>query len=158
MISKLYQNVILNNPKIIITILISVALCFGYYSKDFRLDESSETLLIEGDPDLKYLQEINVRFGAKEFLVLTLTPKEKITSENTVNNILSLKYKIQSLTWVHSVITLLDIPLLDSSDEPLQERLEKFKTLKDLPITFSTINHTTSVTYTHLTQQTSDQV
>ena len=39
-------------------------------------------------------QEINEKFGAKEFLVLTITPKEKITSENTINNILSLKYKI----------------------------------------------------------------
>ena len=45
--------------------------------------------------------------------------------------LLSLKYKIQSLDWVHSVITLLDIPLLNNSDAPLQERLESFKTLKD---------------------------
>ena len=57
----------LKNPKIIFTILIAVALCFGYNSKNFRLDASSETLLIEGDPDLKYLQEINKKFGAKEF-------------------------------------------------------------------------------------------
>ncbi|MDC0356558.1 MMPL family transporter, partial [Candidatus Pelagibacter sp.] len=33
--------------------------------------------------------------------------------------------------WVHSVITLLDIPLLNNSDAPLQERLKSFKTLKD---------------------------
>ncbi len=131
MISKLYQSVVLKNPKVIITILIAVALCFGYNSKNFRLDASSETLLIEGDPDLKYLQEINERFGAKEFLVLTLTPKEKITSENTINNILSLKYKIQSLNWVHNTITILDIPLLDSSDEPLMDRIKNFRTLKD---------------------------
>ena len=30
----------------------------------------------------------------------------------SINNLLSLKYKIQSLDWVDSVITLLDIPLL----------------------------------------------
>ena len=108
-----------------------IAIFFGYQSKDFRLDASSETLLIEGDPDLKYLNEINEKFGAKEFLVLTLTPKEKITSENTINNILSLKYKIQSLNWVHNVITILDIPLLDSSDEPLMDRIKNFRTLKD---------------------------
>ena len=35
------------------------------------------------------------------------------------------------MDWVHSVITLLDIPLLNNSDAPLQERLENFKTLKD---------------------------
>jgi hypothetical protein len=52
-------------------------------------------------------------------------------SDSSINNLLSLKYKIQSLDWVHSVITLLDIPLLDNSDAPLQERLENFKTLKD---------------------------
>ena len=52
-------------------------------------------------------------------------------SDNSINNLLSLKYKIQSLDWVHSVVTLLDIPLLNSSDESLQDRLENFKTLKD---------------------------
>ena len=88
-------------------------------------------MLIEGDPDLKYLQEINEKFGAKEFLVLTLTPKEEITSQNTINNILSLKYKIQSLNWVHNTITILDIPLLNSSDEPLMDRIKNFRTLKD---------------------------
>ena len=77
------------------------------------------------------MQEINERFGAKEFLVLTLTPKEKIISENTINNILSLKYKIQSLDWVHNTVTILDIPLLDSSDEPLMDRIKNFRTLKD---------------------------
>ena len=131
MISKIYQNFILSKPKIVLLLLIIIALLFGYNSKHFRLDASSETLLIEGDPDLKYLQEINEKFGAKEFLVLTLTPKDKITSENTINNILSLKYKIQSLDWVHNTITILDIPLLDSSDEPLMDRIKNFRTLKD---------------------------
>ena len=131
MISKIYQNLILSKPKIVLILLVLTAVFFGYKSKDFRLDASSETLLIEDDPDLKYLQEINEKFGAKEFLVLTLTPKEQITSENTINNILSLKYKIQSLDWVHNTITILDIPLLDSSNEPLMDRIKNFRTLKD---------------------------
>jgi len=54
-----------------------------------------------------------------------------MVSEASINNLLSLKYKIQSLDWVHSVVTLLDIPLLNNSEAPLQERLENFKTLKD---------------------------
>ena len=54
-----------------------------------------------------------------------------MVTESSINNLLSLKYKIQSLDWVHSVITLLDIPLLNNSEAPLQERLESFKTLKD---------------------------
>ena len=131
MFAHIYQNIILKKPKSIFIVLIIALFSFGYYSKDFRLDASSETLLIEGDPDLKYLQEISERYGSKDFLILTYTPIEGMISDVSINNLLSLKYKIQSLEWVHSVITLLDIPLLNSSDAPLQERLENFKTLKD---------------------------
>ena len=128
---QFYQNFILKNPKSILIILLIALFTFGYYSKDFKLDASSETLLIEGDPDLEYLEEITNRYGSKEFLILTYTPNEGMISDVSINNLLSLKYKIQSLNWVHSVVTLLDIPLLNNSDAPLQERLENFKTLKD---------------------------
>jgi predicted RND superfamily exporter protein len=131
MLSHLYQNTVLKNPKSIFVLLLITLLSFGYFSKDFRLDASSETLLIEGDPDLEYLKEITERYGSKEFLVLTYSPNEGMVTESSINNLLSLKYKIQSLAWVHSVITLLDIPLLNNSEAPLQERLESFKTLKD---------------------------
>ena len=97
MIGHLYQDIILKNPKSILIILLIALVSFGYYSKDFRLDASSETLLIEGDPDLKYLQEISKRYGSKEFLILTYTPNEEMISDTSINNLLSLKYKIQSL-------------------------------------------------------------
>ena len=130
MFARLYQNIVIEKPKLIFALLILCLIGFGYYTKDFRLDASSDTLLIDGDPDLKYLKEINERYNAKEFLVLTYTPKEAMTSESSINNLLSLKYKIQSLEWVHSVITLLDIPLLNSTDKTLSERLQNFSTLK----------------------------
>ncbi len=131
MTAHLYQNIILKKPKQIFVALIIAVLSFGYYSKDFRLDASSETLLIEGDPDLEYLIEVSERYGSKEFLIITYTPNEGMITDTSINNLLSLKYKIQSLKWVNNVITLLDVPLLSNSDAPLQERLENFKTLKD---------------------------
>ena len=131
MFAQLYQNIIIKNPKTIFIVLLISLISFGYFSKDFRLDASSETLLIKDDPDLKYLQEISKRYGSKEFLILTYTPKEGMITDASINNLLSLKYKIQSLDWVHNVVTLLDIPLLNNSEAPLQDRLENFKTLKD---------------------------
>ena len=81
MFTHFYQNFVLKKPKFILIILI-IALCgFGYHSKDFRLDASSETLLIDGDPDLKYLQELNNRYGSKEFLILTYTPNEGMITD-----------------------------------------------------------------------------
>ncbi|MDA7572955.1 MMPL family transporter [Candidatus Pelagibacter sp.] len=131
MLSRLYENTVLKNPKAIFLLLIITLLSFSYFSKDFRLDASSETLLIEGDPDLEYLKKITERYGSKEFLILTYTPNQRMISESSINNLLSLKYKIQSLDWVHNVVTLLDIPLLDNSESPLQDRLKSFTTLKD---------------------------
>ena len=130
MLANFYQNNIIKKPKIILVILLFLIASFGFFSKDFRLDASSETLLIEGDPDLKYLREISKRYNNKEFLILTYTPNEKIISQNSINNLLSLKYKIQSLDWVHNVVTILDIPLLNSTDKTLTERLQNFSTLK----------------------------
>ena len=131
MFARLYQNTVIQKPKTILTLLIFCLLFFGYYTKDFKLDASSDTLLIENDPDLKYLREVTDRYGAKEFLILTFTPKESIISDSTINNLLSLKKEIQNLDWVHSVITMLDIPLLENSDKPLSEKLENFVTLKN---------------------------
>ena len=129
MLANFYQNNIIEKPKLIFVILLICLVGFGYYSKNFKLDASSETLLIEGDPDLKYLNEITKRYGAREFLVLTYTPKEDMISSSSIKNLKNLKDKIVSLDWVHSVITLLDIPLLSSTDKPLVERLQKFQTL-----------------------------
>ena len=130
MLAQIYKNSFIEKPKFIFLLLICFFLMFSFNSKNFRLDASSETLLIEGDPDLKYLNEVNQRYGSKEFLILTFTPKEEFTSDNSINNLLSLKYKIQSLNWVHNVITLLDIPLLNIKDETLTEKLQNFSTLK----------------------------
>ncbi len=129
MLANFYQNNIIEKPKLIFVILLICLVGFGYYSKNFKLDASSETLLIEGDPDLKYLNEITKRYGAREFLVLTYTPKEDMISSSSIKNLKNLKDKIVSLDWVHSVITLLDIPLLSSTDKPLVEKLQKFQTL-----------------------------
>ena len=130
MLAEFYQNTILKNPKSVFALLLIILLSFGFYSKDFRLDASSETLLIEGDPDLKYLQEISKRYGSKEFLILTYTPNEGMVSDTSINNLLSLKYKLQSLDWVHGVITILDLPLLNIKDDTLTDKLQNFSTLK----------------------------
>ena len=130
MLAKFYQKLVLNNYKLILPVLLLLLILSIYSSKNFRLDASSETLLLDGDPDLKYLNEVNERYNSREFLVLTYSPNSNMMSDNSVNNLLSLKYKIQSLDWVYSVITILDVPLLNSTDETLSDKLKNFSTLK----------------------------
>ena len=131
MLANFYQKNVIEKPKQIFILLIICLISLGYYSKDFRLDASSETLLLDGDPDLKYLKEINKRYGVSEFLVLTYTPSSKIISDQSIKELLSLKKDIQKLNWVKNVVTILDIPLLNNSDENLLKKLKNYKTLKD---------------------------
>jgi len=129
MFEKIYRNSIIEKPKFTLLILTILLLSFGYFTKDFQLDASSDTLLLENDPDLKYLREVNTKFGSKDFLVLTYTPKESLLSPDTIRNLTNLKNDLTNLSWANNIITILDVPLLKNNDDPLAERIKNFKTL-----------------------------
>ena len=101
MFARLYQNSVIQKPKAILALLIFCLLFFGYHTKDFKLDASSDTLLIENDPDLKYLREINERYGSKDFLVLTYSPISSFEDKETILNLQLLKSKIEKLSFNH---------------------------------------------------------
>ncbi len=129
MFEKIYKNSIIEKPKYALFFLFILLLSLGYFAKDFQLDASSDTLLLENDPDLKYLREINTKFGSKDFLVLTYTPENDLLSKETIENLTNLKNNLKNLSWVSNVITILDVPLLKNNDDPLSERIKNFKTL-----------------------------
>jgi predicted RND superfamily exporter protein len=129
MFEKIYKNIIIEKPKFTLLILTLLLLTFGYFSKNFQLDASSDTLLLENDPDLKYLREVNSKYGSKDFLVLTYTPKDNLLDPATIKNLTNLKNDLKNLKWVNNVLTILDVPLLKNNDDPLAERIKNFKTL-----------------------------
>ena len=141
LLNKLYKNLIITKPKFTLSILLILLIVFGYYSKNFQLDASSDTLLLENDPDLKYLREVNSNYGTKDFLVLTYShlPNKDydFKSENTIKNIGLLKNSLENLDWVDNVITILDVPLLKNNDDPLSERIRNFKTLSSADVNLS---------------------
>ena len=129
MLSNIYKKIVTEFSKITILFLTILIIFSLYQSKNFNLDASSDALLLEGDPDLKYLREVNQTYGSKDFLVLTYTPISSFTEKETILNLQLLKSKIEKLTWVDSVITIIDVPLLKSTDDGLIERLKNYKTL-----------------------------
>ena len=129
MFSYIYKKLVIDFSKVTLFFLLILVGISLYQSKNFNLDASSDALLLEGDPDLKYLREVNQTYGAKDFLVLTYSPVSSFTEKETILNLQLLKSKIEKLTWVDSVITVIDVPLLKSTDESLMERLKNYKTL-----------------------------
>ena len=64
MFEKIYKDLVIEKPKITLLFLTILLLSFGYFAKNFQLDASSDTLLLENDPDLKYLREVNTKYGS----------------------------------------------------------------------------------------------
>ena len=129
MLGSIYKKIVTDFSKITLLILLILVSFSLFQFKNFNLDASSDALLLEGDPDLKYLREINQTYGSKDFLVLTYTPVSSFIEKETIINLQLLKSKIEKLTWVDSVVTIIDVPLLKNSDESLMERLKSYKTL-----------------------------
>ena len=129
MLSYIYKKIVIDFSKVTL-IFLAILISFSLYNaKNFNLDASSDALLLEGDPDLRYLREVNETYGSKDFLVLTYTPISSFTEKETILNLQLLKSKIEKLTWVESVITVIDVPLLKSTNEGLMDRLKNYKTL-----------------------------
>ena len=129
MFSSIYKKIVIDFSKLTLFFIFTILICSIYYAKNFNLDASSDALILEGDKDLKYLREINERYGSKDFLVLTYSPVSSFEEKETILNLQLLKSKIERLSWVDSVVTIIDVPLLKSSDESLMERLQNYKTL-----------------------------
>ena len=129
MLSYIYKKIITDFSKVTLFLISIFVIISLYQSKNFNLDASSDALLLEGDKDLKYLRETNDRYGAKDFLVLTYTPISSFVEKETILNLQLLKSKIEKLSWVENVVTIIDVPLLKSTDEGLMKRLKNYKTL-----------------------------
>ena len=97
MFEKIYKNLIIERPKFTLSFLVILLLSFGYFAKNFQLDASSDTLLLENDPDLKYLREVNAKYGSKDFFVLTYTPEEDLLNPTTIKNLTKLKNDLKNL-------------------------------------------------------------
>ena len=125
-----YDRLILKRPGIIILCILAAIAFLGYKARDFQLDASAETLLLESDEDLRYSRIIKSRYGGYDYLLMTFTPKSDMFSDKTLADLARLKKELMQLNSVSSVVTILDIPLLESPPVPVKELASKLQTLQ----------------------------
>ncbi len=124
-INQLYKK-FLEKPKLILVTLILI-LSFSFYNaKNFQLDASADSLLLENDPDLNYLRSVNERYSSEEFFVITYSPKKKI-NEESLKELKKFVDEINNIKWVSKSISVLNAPLFESSDLPLIEKIKNIQ-------------------------------
>ena len=113
--TRWYDKTILDRPFVVLFFLIVIIAVLGYNAKNFRIDASADALLLENDKDLRYARQISERYGVYDFLLISYTPKnDDLLAQNNLETLGRLRKDLTELDWVDSVLTILDVPLLES--------------------------------------------
>jgi uncharacterized protein len=101
-----------------------------FFAPNFKLDASADSLILENDKDLITYRNIVERYQTKEFLVITYTPNEgSIFDGDNLDLITKLKNNLLKINGVESVMSIVDAPLVESSDIPISEIVDNVPTL-----------------------------
>ena len=131
-LTRFFDKVILKRPIFVILCLLAVVIFLGYNAKDFKLDASAETLLLENDKDLQYSRLISSRYGEHDYLLMTYAPKDDLFSDKALEKLTRLRDELRQLERVSSVVSILDAPLLESPPVQIKELVSNIKTLESL--------------------------
>jgi predicted RND superfamily exporter protein len=125
-----YNRLVLQQPLATLIVITSVVVFFLLYIPDFELDASADSLVLENDASLKSYRSIREQYGSDDFLIVTYSPEQPLFSEVVLADIAQLRDKLGQLEQVDNVISMLDVPLVDSPPMTLAEISRKVRTLE----------------------------
>ena len=127
---QLYLSALNRYTKPLLFLIISIALFFGYHIKNFQLDASSDSLILEQDKDLKKFREVSENYETNDFLIITFTDKKKIITDQNLDKIKFFIKKIDALKWVESTQSIFDVPLLEVNNQSLTDLIDGILTIE----------------------------
>jgi len=130
MLRQFYDKVILSYPKSILLLMLVCIAALGYQARYLEIDASAETLLLEDDKDLAFTRKVNERYGSSDFLVLTYSPHADLLADATLDSLRKLSAELLELERVESVMSILNVPLLESPPKPIKELIKNVPTLE----------------------------
>ncbi len=94
---QVYDTLVLHKPKFVLVVLLSILVFFGYHTKDFKLDASADSLLLEDDVDLKVFRKIRERYPSSDLLVVTYTPEKDLFSDQALEPLKQLRGELKKV-------------------------------------------------------------
>ena len=128
LISK-YSIFVIKNPLKILSAVLLVILIASQGISNFKLDASSDALVLEGDESLKTYRENEKEFGDSSFLIVTFKPEFELFSYQSLNQLSQIEESLSKLDGVDSVLSLLDAPIFFQPKVGLTEVADNLKDL-----------------------------
>ena len=129
LISK-YSIFVIKNPLLILSAVLLVILIASQGITNFKLDASSDALVLEGDESLKTYRENEKEFGDSSFLIVTFKPEFELFSYQSLNQLSQIEESFSKLDGVDSVLSLLDAPIFFQPKVGLTEVADNLKDLR----------------------------
>ena len=129
LISK-YSIFVIKNPLLILSAVLLVILIASQGITNFKLDASSDALVLEGDESLKTYRENEKEFGDSSFLIVTFKPEFELFSYQSLNQLSQIEESLSKLDGVDSVLSLLDAPIFFQPKVGLTEVADNLKDLR----------------------------
>ena len=108
-----------------------ISLISGLGLSNFKLDASSDALVLENDESLKAYREAEDEFGDSSFLIVTYEPNKELFSDYSINRIANLENDLKNIDGVDSVLSLLDAPIFFQPRVGLSQVADNLKNLTD---------------------------
>jgi predicted RND superfamily exporter protein len=125
-----YDRLVLKRPGITLLVIAFVVVFFAYHAPGFRLDASADSLVLENDEALQYYRSIRARYGSDDYLIITYTPDRDLFSDTVLADLQALRDEVAAMEHVDSVVSLLDVPLIQSPPVSLAELSDEVPTLE----------------------------
>ncbi len=126
----IYAATVFDRPYLVSAIA-AVVLGFSvYFAQDFHLDVSAESLVLENDTNLDYYRAITSRYASDDYLIVAYTPTADLFAPASLERLRELRNALVALERVTSVVSLLDVPLLQSPPVTIAKLGEELRTLE----------------------------
>ena len=126
-----YDHMVLDRPWAVLVFLGAVVAAMLTQAGNFRLDASSDSLLLEGDEDMRYYRKMLEQYGSRDFLFVTYNPHAPMLDPAMLEGLESLREDLLAVPAVEDVISILDVPLLNSPPIDFTELGSTNRTLRD---------------------------
>ena len=126
-----FIGIILRNSLISFFVLFTFLISLYPGISNFQLDASSDSLVLENDPDLKIYREMGNLFSDSDFLIVTLRPNEDIFNKKSLQRIERIENEILEIDGVNQVLSILDAPIVEQPKVSLSEIGDNIKYLLD---------------------------
>lgn len=125
-----YFHLIFDKPRFTLLLIAIPVIFFAWQTPNFRLDASSDSLVLEDDQALKFYRQVLARYGSDDFLFITYSPEADLFSTPVKQDLRVLTRKLETLPRVKSVVSILDVPLIDSPPVTLSDIQQGIITLE----------------------------